>query len=383
MRKHPRGVDAALATGVFVYNLPVQGAYVPSGLPPGTGVLLAVGLCAPYLLRRDLSLARFVAIAVAFFAQLALGIPFLPADIMSVCALYHVAVRRERWVSVSAAGAVALCVLLVAARWWDELFLTTVDLLTALVLIASVWTCGAAVRVRDAYVAGLKERAVQLEKERDSQARIAAAAERARIAREIHDIVSHSLSVIVVLTESASLSVRSEPERAEKDLGIVERTGRAALAEMRRMLDVLRDGEPGSTAPQPGVGQLEQLVSDARASGSPVTLTVRGEARELPAGTDLAVYRIVQEALANTRKHAGPHVTRVDVQLSFTAGEVRVSVSDDGLGVDTAPGDSPAGGHGLVGMRERVAAYGGELRTGPRADRGFEVVATLPVGRET
>ncbi|MCI2423729.1 sensor histidine kinase [Saccharopolyspora sp. K220] len=378
-RKHPHVIDAALAAVVFVYNLPVQGAYVPGGLPASTGVLVSIGLCAPYVVRRDFPLATFGATIAAFAVQLTLGMGFLPADVMLVFALYNVAVCCQRRVSIAAAGAVALCVLLVAAGWGSELFLTVIDLVTALVLIVSVWLWGSTIGIRRAYVASLQERAVQLEKERDSQARIATAKERARIAREIHDIVSHSLSVVVVLAEGAALSVRSDPDRAEQQLKIVEGTGRSALAEMRRMLDVLRDGEPGSHAPQPGVAQLEKLVADARASGSPVEFAVHGTPQELPAGTDLAVYRIVQEALTNTRKHAGPDVTRVDVQLCFSDQDLEVRVRDDGRG--PAADDASGGGHGLVGMRERVAAYGGALRTWPRADGGFEVVATLPLGR--
>ncbi|MEY8039937.1 sensor histidine kinase [Saccharopolyspora cebuensis] len=381
LRKRPRAVDAAVAVVVFAYNAPVQGLYVPQGLPPGTGVLLAVGLCAPHVLRREFPLSCFASVATAFSLQLALGVGFIPADVMLLFALHTVAACCLRWVSVAAAGAVALGVLVVAIGWWDELVLNVGDLVTALVLIASVWMWGSTTGLRRAHVAGLHERAVRLEKERDDQARIAAAAERARIAREIHDVVSHGLSVVVVLARSASVSVREDPDRAERSLETVEATGRSALAEMRRMLDVLREDEPGSHAPQPGIAQLEQLVADARSSGMPVEFTVRGTARPLPAGTALAVYRIVQEALTNARRHAGPGVTRVEVGLHYGEEELRVHVRDDGR--SAASGAASGGGHGLVGMRERVAAYGGALRTGFRSDGGFEVAAALPLGRST
>lgn len=275
-RKHPRVVDTAVAAVVFAYNLPVQGAYVPEGLPPATGVLVSIGLCAPYVGRRDFPLASFGGIALACLVQLALGVGFLPADVMLYCALYTVAARHERRTSVAAAGLVTLCALLAAARWANEPFLTVGDLLTALVLVVSVWMWGSMIGIRRAYVAGLRERAVQLERERDNQARIAAAAERARIAREIHDIVSHSLSTVVVLAKGASANVRSDPDRAEHAIRTVEGTGRDALAEMRRMLDVLRDEEPGSHSPRPGTAQLEQLITDLREAGAPVEFTVHG-----------------------------------------------------------------------------------------------------------
>ncbi len=381
MRKHPRVVDAAVASAVFAYNLPVQGAYVPEGLPPGTGVLISLGLCAPHVARRDFPLASFGGILLACLVQLALGIGFLPADVMLYCALYTVAARHERRTSVAAAGLVTLCALLAATRWAAEPFLTIGDLLTALVLVVSVWMWGSMIGIRRAYVAGLRERAVQLERERDNQARIAAAAERARIAREIHDVVSHSLSTVVVLAKGASANVHHDPDRAEHAIRNVEGTGRRALSEMRRMLDVLRDDEPGSHSPRPGVAQLEQLITDTRRAGLPVEFTVHGTPRALPDSADLAVYRIVQEALTNTRKHAGPNVTRIEVVLSYREQDVRIRVADDGRGPTTGEEHASESGHGLVGMRERVVSYGGVLHTGRRTGGGFETVATLPVGR--
>ncbi len=377
MRKHPRVVDAAVAAVVFVYNLPIQRG-VTSDLPPGVGELLSIALCAPYVVRRQFPLASFSGIGIAFLVQLSLGIGFLAADVMLYFGLYTVAARRERSVSLTAAAALSLGAFLAAATWGHAPYLTVGDLLTALVLIVSVWVWGSSIGTRRAYVASLQERAVQLEKERDNQARIAAAAERERIAREIHDVVSHSLSVVVVLAEGAAVNVRHDPERAEHTMKTVEGTGRSALTEMRRMLDVLREGEPGSHAPQPGVAQIEQLVADARAADLPVELTMWGTPRALPDITDLAAYRIVQEALTNARKHAGTSVTRIDVQLSFHDEELEVRVSDDGGGPS-----EPDGGHGLAGMSERVAAADGSLRTGERADGGFEVAATLPFGTAT
>lgn len=379
-RKHPRIIDAAVAIVVFVHNLPVQGGWVSAELPPGTGVMVAIGLCFPYVVRRDFPLATFGTIAIAFLVQLTLGVIFLPADVVVFCALYNVAARCERRTSVAAAGVVTCCALLAAYRV-NVPFLAVSGLLTALVLIVSVWIWGSMIGIRRAYVASLQERAVQLEKERDNQARIAAAAERSRIAREIHDTVSHSLSAVVVLAKGAALNVQRDPDRAEHALQTVERTGRDALADMRRMLNVLRDAEPGSHAPQPGVAQLGQLVADARNSGLPVEFAVHGVPRALADSADLAVYRVIQEGLANARKHAGPDVTRVEVQLHYHDEHVEVGISDDGRGPTEVPSEVPGGGHGLVGMRERIEAYGGALRTDRRTDGGFEVMARLPLGR--
>ena len=204
------------------------------------------------------------------------------------------------------------------------------------------------------------------------------AAERARIAREIHDIVSHSLSVVVVMSDGAASKVDTEPERAKSAMLGVRDTGRSALTEMRRMLGVLRDDEPGSHAPQPGIAQLQRLVEDSKKTGLPVTLTIEGEPVPVSAGLDLTVYRIVQEALTNIHKHAGS-VRTVEVRLGFGESEVELRITDDGPGLDSGPGGE-SGGHGLVGMRERVAAYGGTLDAGLRPSGGFEVKAMLPKG---
>lgn len=377
LRGRPWLIDLAVALAVFAYNLPIQGTYVPDGLVPSTGVILSIGLCAPYVLRRRYPLIVFGTIMLAAGVQLVLGVGILPANVMLAVALYSVAARFRWPVSVPAAGAVVLWVVLAVVPQMES------NLSQPFFVVVVAWTWGTTARIRRDYVAGLEERALQLEREKESQARIVAAEERARIAREMHDIVSHSLSVVVVMAEGASLKVRSEPERAEKAVLTVRDTGRNALAEMRRMLDVLRDGEPGTHVPQPGIAQLESLIEDSRASGLPVEMTVRGDPVEVTAGVDLAVYRIVQEALTNARKHAGPLLGKVAVQLRYEGDSLEVQVADDGRGLDAPPDSEPGGGRGLVGMYERIAAYGGKLRIGRRPGGGFEVVATLPArGRE-
>ena len=376
VRKHPRAVDGAVAALVFVYTLPLVRAAVPPPLPTVVGVALAAVLCGSYLLCRRHPLRGFGAVVGVVGVQLVLGIGFLPADVMVLLALYRVALERSRSISV-AAGVVAGVGVVVATFRWDNPDFATSELVSTLLLVVSVWVWGSMVGIRRAYVAALEERAAQLARDRENQNRIIVAAERARIAREIHDVVSHGLSVVVVLAEGAAVKVHDDPDRAQQAMRTVESSGRTALAEMRQMLHVLRDDEPGSQAPPPGVAQLGMLVDDARASGLPVELTCRGTERALPAGVDLALYRIVQEALTNARKHAGSDLTRVDVELTVHDTAVEVLVCDNGAG---PPSDRRGGEHGLIGMRERVAACGGELQAGRATGGGFEIVATMPIG---
>ncbi|MBF6332539.1 sensor histidine kinase [Nocardia transvalensis] len=319
--------------------------------------------------------------AVVSGIQLGVGVIPLPVNAMLLLGLYNVASRCDTTRSVVATAVVVLGTVLAAVRWGSGPSSSVA--FTAMMVIVpavSVWVWGRAVGIRRRYVEGLRERAAQLEREREREARLAAAAERARIAREIHDIVSHSLNVVVVLAEGATACLRNDPDRAEKALRTATETGRGAMNEMRRMLGVLRVGSEDSHAPQPGVRQLEKLIQETRAAGLPVELGVQGMIKELPAGIDLAAYRIVQEALTNARKHAGPTVSQVRVDLKYDDGELEVRVCDDGEGLRRGAGDLPGSGYGLIGIHERVSAYGGSASAGPRAAGGFEVVATLPIG---
>jgi signal transduction histidine kinase len=227
----------------------------------------------------------------------------------------------------------------------------------------------------------LRARAMRLaaaEREQEQRTRLALSQERARIAREFHDVVAHSVGVMVVQAEGARRVLDRDPERAREALDSIEQTGRTALAEMRRSLGVLRhdDVEP-DLEPQPGLHDLDRLLEQAREGGLEVDVEVEGEPRELPQGVDLSAYRIVQEALTNAIKHAGPVRTRVTVR--YRAEELELQVSDDGPG-PSANGEAGSG-HGLIGMRERIASHGGELRTGPGPEGGFVVRASLPLTR--
>jgi signal transduction histidine kinase len=204
---------------------------------------------------------------------------------------------------------------------------------------------------------------------------VAAAAERARIARELHDVIAHHVSVMVVQADGAAYALRSDPQTAETALHAISRTGRQALNEMRHLLGVLRtDGDRAAQlAPLPGLGELRELLDQARAAGLAVTYTLSGTPRELPEGAELAAYRVVQESLTNTRKHAGLAASAA-VTLTYEPAGLTVEVTDNGFATPT-PG---SGGHGLAGMRERIGMYGGTVQAGPIESGGFRVVAHLP-----
>ncbi|WP_314301325.1 sensor histidine kinase [Kocuria palustris] len=370
-------VDLLVAVGVFLYNLPIVPIYFRGPAHAVALLIVSVALCAPYLLRRRHPVGVLAFMLLAASVQLLLGAPVLPADAMLLFAVYNLATRHVWMISFPGAAVTVAWLLVATLPHLGNAFLDIGQLGVLIVVTLWVWTWGTLVRIRRQYVSGLQERAEQAERERETNARIAVADERARIGREIHDIVSHSLSVVVLMSDGAAAKVESEPARAKSAMLHVRDTGRGALADMRRMLGVLRENEPGSDAPQPGIDQLDALVAQSRIAGLPVALTVSGDRASLSDGLGLTVYRLVQEALTNARKHAGPCRTRVDVRLEYREDEVEVRITDDGHGQAE---DSEAGtqGHGLLGMRERVAAHHGALRVGPREGGGFEVVSVLP-----
>jgi signal transduction histidine kinase len=241
-------------------------------------------------------------------------------------------------------------------------------------MIAAAWATGNAFRQHGARERALEAHAATLEREREEKVRAAATDERARIARELHDVVAHSISVMVVQVGGARGILDSEPDTARETLQAAEQTGRQALADMRRMLGILRTPDDNGLAPQPSLAHVDTLVEQARRAGLAVELRIEGGRTALAPGVDLAAYRIVQEALTNAVKHAGP--ARAEVVLRYAGDRLEIEVSDDGRGPAPANGDP---GHGLVGMRERVALYGGALTAGPRESGGFAVSARLPL----
>lgn len=301
----------------------------------------------------------------------------LPAGAVLFWLLASVADRRPVRETVAGTAVVALVpvtlgVLGLAGRPGGE----AVVPLTAATVVAVV--VGRNRRARRELLQALEDRALRAERERDAGARAAVAEERTRIAREVHDVVAHNVSVMTALADGAGYALATDPERARGAMAQVAATGREAIAEMHRLLGVLRaDGEPGQDAPAPGLAQLDQLVEQVRAAGLAVTLTVSGTPAALPATAQLAVHRLVQEALTNTLTHAdGARSARVHLRWGTDA--LEVEVADDGRGGRPRDPDRPTG-HGLVGMRERFGAWGGSVETGP-ADGGWRVRGTLPLG---
>lgn len=250
------------------------------------------------------------------------------------------------------------------------------DIIFGALVVGGPWAAGLTIRLRRQSERSLTLRTAELERDQEQRAREAVAEERARIARELHDVVAHAISVVVVQSRGGRKVLDRDPAAARTAFDSIERTGEQALGEMRRLLGMLREDDEGrSRAPQPSLERLEALVDEMRASGLPVELEIEGAPNGIPPGIDVSGYRIVQEALTNVLKHAGPAIAHVGVR--FSADAVEIDVVDDGRGGLTAPGT----GNGLLGIRERVAVVGGEIEAGPRSEGGFAVRARLPYGQ--
>ena len=384
----PTGYPAARTAGRWVSDVLLTLLALVTALPalhrdstqPAAAevVVLAISV-APLLVRRIWPLPvfgwiLFTAIAAGLWSSSAID------GLALLIALYTVASRRPRKDALVCAGllevvAVTALLLYAYSRWWfDAIFVSG--------MVAAALGLGLYFAARRAYLAELHDRAERLERERDQQAALAAAAERARIAREMHDIVAHHLTVMTTLAEAAVAASASSPEKATDVMRSVAVTGRRALADTRRLLGVLRErdgtgaGSAEALQPVPDLGQLDVLIEQVRSAGLDTALELHGQAPDVPAGLQLAVYRLVQEALTNTLKHGGAGA-RASVRLSFEPGELRVDVNDDGAG-SAAPAAAGVGG-GLPGMRERVRAYGGDVQAGPRQPAGWAVSARLPL----
>lgn len=312
-------------------------------------------------------LAVAIAMSVAANVAALLGAATTPAIVLVVAAYSVGAHTKGLRAVIGAAGAVAL----IAANAADQF--SAGDLLFITMVLGGAWLAGSSMRYRRERERTLERLTVDLEREREERARAAVAEERVRIARELHDVVAHAISVIVLQARGARRSLAVDPEETRDALDTIEATGSEALAEMRRLLGMLRsDDEDIALAPQPSLRYLDALAAQVREAGLPVELAVEGEPIELPPGVDLSAYRIVQEALTNALKHAGPATARVVVR--YGNDDVELEIADTGLG----PGASNGEGHGLVGMRERVSLYGGKIEAGPGDGGGFAVRARLP-----
>jgi signal transduction histidine kinase len=372
LRLHPQVSDAFFACFLLVPGLLVVQR---RGHPPGLAAVIVLMMTGALVFRRRWPVGVFAAVAMAAFIQWVAGIPVGFHDVTILVGLYTVAAYGPNRRMKLAATAVAIGgALLAVARSNGPHVVPAMIGPIALTLVALA--LGDERRTRRSYLSALEERAERLERERDALAAVAASTERARIARELHDVVAHSLSVMVAQSDGAAYTVATDPERAGRAMETVAETGRDALAEMRRLLGVLRPTtSSGDLLPQPGIGAIPELVDRVRCAGLPIDLRVDGPATVLPAGMELAAYRIVQEALTNTLKHSGPGATAT-IALHYGDDGLLVQVEDDGAGI-RLPGHD-AGGQGLAGMRERAAMYGGTLLAGPAASGGFTVTARFP-----
>ena len=383
LRRHTAWVDVAL--GVVVAALGVVSLWsVPDYVtydfrdPDALGVVLAVVAGAAVVVRSRWPLPALALAAVSSLATLQLSYSSGVGGLAPLLVLYTVAVRCPERTSAAATGVLAAAVSLLLLLGPIEPNLT--DWFVNTVVLVTAWSLGRSVRGRRAYTAGLEERNRALVAAREARLEAGTASERARIAREMQDLVAHGLTAMTVQAAAARRVLRSDPATAEELLAAVEGAGHEVVQEVRRILSVLSAGDgPADRRPQPGVADLEDLVARARADGLSVELATTGTPAELDAGVALTAYRLVQEALVNSRQHAGAAAVRV--VLDWRPGLLTLAVEDDGRGVvDDAP-DGASDGKGLWSLRERVQAYGGRLRAGPRTGGGFAVSATLPTVR--
>lgn len=374
--------DWALALGLAVL-LQIEVWMIDPSHPPGDiggdfystaerGVAAAAGLVLTLSLvgrRRAPLVVLAVAIATSVVANFAAALDAATTPAVAlVVAVYSVGAHAKGLrAAIGVTGVAALIAVNVASQF------SLGDLLFIAMILGGAWLGGRAMRYRRERERVLERLTIDLEREREEKARAAVAEERVRIARELHDVVAHAISVIVLQARGGRRSLTTDPAETREALDTIEATGSEALAEMRRLLGMLRreDGDI-ALAPQPSLRYLDALAAQVHEAGLPVELSVEGEPIELPPGVDLSAYRIVQEALTNALKHAGPATARVVVR--YGKDDVELEIADTGLG----PGAGDGEGHGLVGMRERVSLYGGKIEAGPRDGGGFAVKARLP-----
>jgi signal transduction histidine kinase len=384
------GLLAAFSLVTLVYaNRDCDGACRPGGAA-AVGLVLAQTLPLAWRRRHPLAVSLVTGLATAGYGLAPYPDLAMPIPIGGVVGMYSVAAWGSRRAA-RFAGLFAAVVAVVSL----SLPRTDADLVDAAFVslaLAGAWLLGDRARVQRALAAELQERAARLERERADEARRAVASERTRIARELHDVVAHHVSMMVVQAEAGPVAVEHDPARAAGAFEAIAATGRQALVEMRRLLGMLRGDEEQapSLAPQPGLAEVPSLVEQVGRAGLRVELVVEGTEAALPPGVDLSAYRIVQEALTNALRHGGPGRARVLVR--YGADDLRLQISNEAAadnGLESASGRQPtdsdrpdrwSGRSGLLGMQERVNLFGGELRAGPGPDGGFTVVARLPIG---
>ncbi|MEW9529619.1 sensor histidine kinase [Microbispora sp. NPDC049125] len=389
LRAHPLFADSALAVVLTVASLTIILVATPESLarwqdmapmrlrPPDAANLLLASLCTlSVALRRRWPFVLLLMTYPPEWTLQGLGYNMGLSWVGSLILLYSVASCRGLALSLAAlavalpASAVGVTLGAYDLSWTDQAVIVVVIMLC--------WVIGRTVRLRRAYMAELTQRADRLERAREADTRAARAEERSRIARELHDVVAHHVSVMTVQAAAARKMLDSNPDVARDALTAIEEMGRTAMVEMRNIVGVLRTDGPAERGPQPGMQDLPTLVEQMREAGLRTQLWIEGDRRGLPPGVDLAAYRLVQEALTNSLRHAGP-AARAWVTVRQEPNELSVQIEDDGRGAADAAARPNGSGHGLVGIRERVALYGGVLRIGPRTGGGFEVRARFPL----
>jgi signal transduction histidine kinase len=362
IHRHPRLVDAVMVLALALF-------YVVAGKKlhrSADGLPIAVVEIVPLLVRRRFPLPVLAVVTAATLVEVAVYdsaiVPFAAA-----VAVYTVAANLDRRTSLIASATSGAALLLFAvARDGYGAFLDIA------LPFGVAWVVGDSLGTRRAYLSELELRAEWLEREQQAEAARAVAEEQARIAREFHDVIAHNVSVMVVHAAAGRAAFNERPQRACEALETIESTGRSALGELRRLLGAVREGDP-DYEPQPGLSRLPALIDQVRGSGLQVVLHIEGTPTPLPAALELSAYRVVQEALTNTLKHA--QASCVDVHLQYRANQLEIEVRDNG----TDNGNAAEGGSGLIGMRERVAAVGGTLSAAAAPGGGYQVKASLPL----
>ncbi|MDQ0276877.1 signal transduction histidine kinase [Arthrobacter silviterrae] len=418
-RQHRFAVDFVLMGVLLLVVAPFGVLAGSTGSDRLGGALFSVLLVFPLAWRRTRTAMAGAIIAAAAILQWGLSVHPMPADVAVPVIVYALAAFGPRWASLGGLVLALLGAVMMVTRFFVNLTSSSVAalpygmvlVLTVWVLVLFSWTAGDLTRTKRLREQALEDRAHRLEIEAQQERELAASDERAHIAREMHDIVAHSLSVIIAQADGARYAAAANPEVAPATLATIAETGRTSLQEMRRLLGVLRGGTDAPMRPLPGLPDLDELLLGIRATGLPVSYTVTGTARRaLPPGAELTAYRMVQEGLTNVIKHAGPNA-RADVLLNWTARGLEVSVRDNGRGAtasfadtvsrhDGAPSPAPgrgsqpspaaagpppgpaavgaSGGNGLRGMAERVKLYDGTLTAKPLAGGGFGIAALIP-----
>ncbi|MGP5267197.1 sensor histidine kinase [Brachybacterium alimentarium] len=353
----------------------------------GWWTLFTVPMIAAAAICRVRPLIGVIVIGVLAISHMLLGVPVVGGDIMTFYAMFCAVAYGGPAVHAIGVGAGFLGVLAQAGYWsivtfFDEYGGPLQAALTfgglcvvGTITIVAVWALANLQRARVRQLALTRDRAEQAVREREQRTALAVADERARIAREMHDVVAHSLSVIIAQADGGRFVASQKPEMAVEVLGTIGETGRAALADMRSLLGVLRQEDETSFGPQPGPEMLDDLLERVRAAGLDVTLEIEEPLEDLPQALGMSVFRLVQESLTNTLKHAGPGASAA-VRISRAAGRLEIEVLDDGQGTDP---ESDGLGHGITGMRERMSVFGGTLQAAPLPGRGYRVLATVPL----